>query len=824
VAALVSLLPVLAGFSGRRIFYVRDLSSFFWERHLWIRREWLSGHVPLWDPHVGAGQAAYVDALHQMFLLPAVLVRLIGNDAFGFNLWVMTPLPLAAVGTWLFFARRMSHRAAAFGAVVFAASGPVLSTTDFPNLSWSVAMLPWVLWATDRLVVTPRPRAVGILALTVAGQCLAGEPVTQFMTLGMSLCWAAVMAADTFDVRASARSVLLTAAGLSFGLALAAIQLVPMTLASALAQRGDTIIPDTWSLRPTALPELVWLHLFGNYFDTQSLTDVPWMPLLFTGREPLLFSLYFGTPALSLAICGLAGVAPRRERLFWVVIGLMSLVGAFGSYTPIYPLLRDHVPPFGTFRFPIKYIFVAVLAVAAGAAYGLEQLLAPRADAPDEASRRRWTRSRALSVGFAAWIALSVGAFGAACLWAPDRVRGPLQGFAVLLGDESGTAADWMIRAAPHGAVSVVILAAIAAVLLLRAASGRTPHVLRWSVGLLALVAVCDLVVHGWGVNPVMDASRLSEPAWLAQTRADPNSRFYVGGKFEGTLDSMDFDSSRGFEDAPGLHGSASRAALSVQAAFYPSAWGGRELLSYDLPVLWPRLFNQMTKQFIQATREERERFLDRTAVRYRVLPQRRAGRRTPLMAIPQFFESFLFDFGDVAGARASVVPEARVLPDPQAQLKALFAPGWESRHTVLLEHDAAAEGTASAPVAPSASVVVDEGNRTVVDAGVGPGGGYLVLLDSFDPDWRVRVDGQPASVVRANGLFRAVRLTEGRHRVRFDYRPRALLWGAAMSLAGAFGVGLLLFERQRHLQALWALLPLSSSAPADTVALSELA
>ena len=50
-----------------------------------------------------------------------------------------------------------------------------------------------------------------------------------------------------------------------------------------------------------------------------------------------------------------------------------------------------------------------------------------------------------------------------------------------------------------------------------------------------------------------------------------PDARFYVGGKKDGTLDSLDIDASRGYLNAPGLTGSASRAALSIEAAHYPS-------------------------------------------------------------------------------------------------------------------------------------------------------------------------------------------------------------------------------------------------------------
>jgi hypothetical protein len=62
---------------------------------------------------------------------------------------------------------------------------------------------------------------------------------------------------------------------------------------------------------------------------------------------------------------------------------------------------------------------------------------------------------------------------------------------------------------------------------------------------------------------------------------------------------------------------------------------------------------------------------------------------------------------------------------------------------------------------------------------------GVLVVLEAFDAGWRATVDGAAEPVLRANGLFRAVRLREGPHRVRFDYRPRSAAAGAALSLVG---------------------------------------
>ena len=50
--------------------------------------------------------------------------------------------------------------------------------------------------------------------------------------------------------------------------------------------------------------------------------------------------------------------------------------------------------------------------------------------------------------------------------------------------------------------------------------------------------------------------------------------------------------------------------------------------------------------------------------------------------------------------------------------------------------------------------------------------GGYVVLNDLWHPWWVATLDNEPTPGLRANVLFRAVRVPHGRHTVRFMFRP----------------------------------------------------
>ncbi len=58
-----------------------------------------------------------------------------------------------------------------------------------------------------------------------------------------------------------------------------------------------------------------------------------------------------------------------------------------------------------------------------------------------------------------------------------------------------------------------------------------------------------------------------------------------------------------------------------------------------------------------------------------------------------------------------------------------------------------------------------------------------LVLSELTYPGWRATVDGAEASLLRANGLLRAIALPVGSHQVEMDFRPGIVTWGLAISL-----------------------------------------
>ena len=142
---------------------------------------------------------------------------------------------------------------------------------------------------------------------------------------------------------------------------------------------------------------------------------------------------------------------------------------------------------------------------------------------------------------------------------------------------------------------------------------------------------------------------------------------------------------------------------------------------------------------------------------------------------------------------------------DPAA-LVALRAPAFDPAAQVVLAGPArAVEAGQDLPPAESVRVLsyAAEQVELAVEA-ARPG--YVVLTDAWYPGWEARIapldaEGGAAvevEVLRADLLFRAVKVEPGSWRLTFTYRPRTLYLGAGVTLLGLCGLGLALMGRRQ--------------------------
>ena len=91
-------------------------------------------------------------------------------------------------------------------------------------------------------------------------------------------------------------------------------------------------------------------------------------------------------------------------------------------------------------------------------------------------------------------------------------------------------------------------------------------------------------------------------------------------------------------------------------------------------------------------------------------------------------------------------------------------------------------------PVDPSetVSVVSHEPQRVELSA-VLKSPGLVILADTYYPGWRLKIDGAPAPIFRANRLMRGAALPAGKHTLVYTFEPLSFRIGAVISIAGVF-------------------------------------
>lgn len=114
-----------------------------------------------------------------------------------------------------------------------------------------------------------------------------------------------------------------------------------------------------------------------------------------------------------------------------------------------------------------------------------------------------------------------------------------------------------------------------------------------------------------------------------------------------------------------------------------------------------------------------------------------------------------------------------------------IVRPDFDPRATVAIEGPA---GLARAGGTGTAEIVRYEPNEVEIVARA-DGPAMLVLADTFFPGWRATLDEVDVPIYRANGLFRAIELPPGEHRIVFRYSPFTFQIGAYLSLMGLFAI-----------------------------------
>jgi hypothetical protein len=759
-----------------RVFFHRDVQLMWHTQVETFVRAVTAGEWPVWNPFIGFGQPLWADANTQV-LYPPTWLHLLVRPWTYYKAYVAAHLVFAGAGLFA-LARRLGLGRAAAGtaALLWVASGPLLSAVDMWNQLAGAAWMPWAGLAAVSALSTGRRRWAVAWGIAQAAQVVAGSLEAALMTAVGVAAYALVMRPWRDGGVSSRRIVALGGLALATAVGLSAAQWAPSIEVAARSSRAHLPAQARtfWSVHPAGLLQVSLPLRLHELRLRPEMRDA-----LFDGPEPFFLSLHLGLPSIALVTAALVG----RRRACALLAGAfaLALLVALGRYTPVYDLVAALVPPVRALRYPAKAMLAAALCWALLAGFGFEAWSGHTAIA-----RRRWLLLVMAPVGL-----LTILCGGLALLLAirPERV-GP----SFLAAPEPRSYKQVLSGAVPGLATAA---AAGGFVALLAAARRR-----RWerASGPLALatsfVSVVQLAVAHDGLSPTAprDLYAIRPPVLSALDRPDHRriyvydynvpgkSRFYLGRDFPYAV-------TRG----PAGWSYAATQALAMRLAVFPpvaGGWGIPGSFDHDTSGIGPRFLADLSEVLLATEGTPAHlRLLQLGAVTEEVALHS-AGLQSllPVTTADALMDEPVRVFAvPDPRPRAYVVGGARIAgSDPAIGL--LLDPAFDASREIVLP-----AGTA-VPVDPAF-----RGNAAITLLGTDRAGlevdlsapGYVVMVDAFDPAWKARVDGHEAEVLRANVGFRAVPVPAGRHSVQLRYRPRALLIGLALTAASVLGLAL---------------------------------
>jgi membrane protein YfhO len=741
------------------VVYQRDVHLYWLPQAENFVRALVAGSWPSWDPTMGFGQPFLANSSTQV-LYPFTWLNLLLRPGQYYTAFVLAHLVLSAAGAYR-AARAMgcSRAASLVGATAWTASGPLVSLAILWHHFAGAAWLPWV--AAAALGVARRgARGAPALALALGGQQLAGS--FDMSTMGVIVTAVAVWCGAGWrrpwapEVRPA---ILATAGALALAAGISAGQW--MATAEVAAHSGRRALPREtrtyWSVHPLSAADFVLPGLSAALPVADDLRRE-----LFESREPFLSSLYLGLAASGFVLAALADRGRRRAAVPLAAVGTLALLVALGRHAPVYDVVVAVVPPLRAFRYPVKATVLLALAWSLLAALGFDAWR--RDPRTDPGAARAIGR---LAVGVAA------AGVAAAALLAAYGAGVAARNAAVAAGIALCAAATWAVRGkgARTGPAAMAAALAIADLVFYHRSAiavappalyAHRPEVLRHLTG-----PGVRLYAYDYSARPTADAPVRAEPRVLR---------------------------------APAGWGPGPAAALAQQMALVPvthGRWGLRGSFEVDYTGLFPVHVNQAAYllRALEGTPAHR-RMLQLAGVTHVVALH--AGTFEDL--VPIATEEGLYDvpirvFGVPDPQPRVYVAAATRAGEGMEGLNALVDEGFDFRREVLVP--ASAEPAAASSTG-TARIVRENPTALSIEVDA-PGGGYLVVLDSYERGWRATVDGQAAAIVPANVLFRGVRVGPGRHAVILEHRPPGQRAGIAVSAIALLITGALTWRAGRQ-------------------------
>jgi len=746
-----------------------------------------AGKIPWWSPDFGNGYPLFSNGQVHFFYWPHVLLRFFLDGPYLLNASLILHMVLAASGmyAWLRW-EKIAAVAAAMGALVFVFGGAVGARYGLTNFVTALTWMPWLGVGLQRYMEQGRKRDLGWLVVVSVSLIYSGNPqATVLVLLAAMIYWVGLFwgAEGKMKKMLGLSGAGLAVAGLAMPFVLSTGSLVPFT------DRGSG---------------QSFAELFAMSFSKESfLTAIIPYPFghadSYRGpRGEAELNIFVGLGVLGLA--GLGALLIRR----WLVSSALILIvtGVFlamGEYNPVAAWLIVN-SPLSAFATPARYMFLTHVGLVLLASVGLDELIRWKVW-PD-----KWWRyavvglvlpPMALTWMFedgVEWRALQTPALVVELKeWPVGRVF----------------VADYLVDEAPAGNFGVAVWRWVEKGKVFRQTL-ESPYEkiggvrLRLSApsfksdGLVAVKLLKEsgeLVAQGKIMTKYIVDGEMMEVRWeevealsgqlVLQVESDLDRkeapRLYVHseGAYDptGRLLGVEDDIDVSFELMPGMVGEV----VWAQELLGPNVAAGYGLASTQwtgsLPVREVALYQErMRKEYAEGNGETWRAMLDRMNARYVVTissAYRTLNDLADMVGAKEVLkgDKYLRVFeNEQAWPRAHLAQEVIAVADEDEQIEMI---GQLGKQVVVADVDEDRKLTAQGVI--ESAVFEDNVLKFIVDSS---GEEFLIVRDTYFPDWQSYIDGRKVETFRVDGIFRGVMVPAGRHEVMMRYEPYWLkLW-----------------------------------------------
>lgn len=403
--------PLLAGFLPDFM----DTVAYLYPMRMAVARQIREGTLPLWMPNIFSGAPLAANPQVAAWYPPQLLFYALPG-AWSYGVLCVLHYVWGGLGVYAcsyYFTRRRA--ASLFAALTFQFSSMLVSRLALAPHLYTSVWIPWMLLALELLLRRRAHRAPAMAALAgcVAMQLLAGSPQISYYT-AIALAVYALVRLTQLRRRAW-RGLLAAAFAGVVGIAIAAIQIVPMLELSSLVRRGEI---NLQRLQDQALnAQFAWRALVG--FTGPTIEDTDSINAIGVG---------------ALLLCAVALFSRRFQSRSWALVAV-GVVAWLLSLAVLVAVWFDAVPMYSRFHAPRRALV-------------LWSVVGPVCAGLGAATLQRWFARR----GFPKWsygATLVVLSFGT--VWMLPRLEReftkpqqlePLESYRKIIGDDRFLAID----------------------------------------------------------------------------------------------------------------------------------------------------------------------------------------------------------------------------------------------------------------------------------------------------------------------------------------------------------------------------------------------